>query len=431
MTQWMQDMENAGDSVNVLLAGPPGRVTSWYQAIMADKRFRVGSFANDPEDLQRKLANRPEVVLVDAKIFAGPPPLIELLTGVPGAAYVVLPGDVPDDVVGQIQAVPSVKGIFRGDVNLAELVGRMYDTAMSLRSRAPALEGAWRQGARPGGMSGLRIISVWNQAGGVGKTTVATNLAYEASQRGLRTLLIGLGAPDDMPLILGLDPEPNISGWRTNPTPEGLSTLVQQVGDLDVIAGFRSVIDEARAMGIKPEEACSIPSLAMTAAYNGYGVIVLDTPPSTTAPASIMAANTLILVSRPTASGAQRTVEAYRTVVRRLAGEHRISPANIFIVLNMAGSGDYSADEWHRMTASALKKAGLGAPPIAVVLPEDPAVKTAQNNGKMAMMASDSLARGINTMADALFGGGAEKKTKREGRGFKIGSLRLKVKSKE
>jgi arsenite-transporting ATPase len=428
MSSWATGTEKDIESVSVLLAGPPGTVTAWYQAFMSDSRFRVVSFANDPDDLQMKLANRPEVVLLDARIFPGPPPLFNLLTGVEGAVYVVLPADVKESLVGEIQAVASVKGAYRGDVNLSQLLGRMYETALTLRTRAPSLVEPFVKGRRPGTMvTGLRIIAVWNQAGGVGKTTIATNLAYEASRRSLRTLLVGLSAPDDLPLIMGLEPEPNISGWQANPTREGLKVLIQQAGDLDVIAGFRNVIDEARAMNIKPTEPQSIPNLAMDAAYSGYATIILDTPPSTTAPAAIMGANALLLVSRPTAAGAQRTMEAYRTVVKRLAGEHRISPANIMVVLNMATGEDYAPDEWHQMMAGALKKAGLGAPPIAVVIPEDPSIRVAQNNGKLAMQVSDTLARGIHKLADALFGTGAEA-PEEESRGLKIGGLRFKIK---
>ena len=428
MSSWTREKEGEVESVSVLLAGPPGQVTNWYQTLMADGRYRVASFATDPEDLQRKLADKPEVLFLDARVFPGPPPLIEFLTGVEGAAYVILPANVQESLVGEVQAVPSVKGAFRGDVNLTKLLGRMYETALTLRTRAPFLMEPWVSDRRPGStVTGLRIVTVWNQAGGVGKTTIASNLAYEASRRGLRSLLVGLSAPDDLPLILGLEPEPNISGWQANPTSEGLNLLIQKSGDLDVVAGFRSVIDEARAMNVKPTDPESIPNLAMVAAYKGYATIILDTPPSSTAPAAIMGANTLVMVARPTASGAQRSVEAYRTVVRRLAGEHRISPANIMIVLNMATSGDYRPDEWHQMIARALKKAGLGAPAIAVVIPEDATIRSAQNNGKIAMLASDQLARGVHRLADALFGVVADEAEKKS-RGLKIGNIRFRIK---
>jgi len=312
-------------------------------------------------------------------------------------------------------------------VNLAELAGRMYDTAMALRRKAPALEGAFRAGPSTG-VAGLRIVTVWNEAGGVGKTTVASCLAYEAARRGLQSLLIGLGAPDDLPLILGLEPEPNLGGWRHDPTLNGLKAMLQQVGDLDVIAGFRNVIEETQALAARPEEPASIPSLAMTAAYNGYAAIVLDAPPSTSAPAAIMAANTLVLVARPTAADAQRTVEAYRVVVSRMAGEHRIAPANILLVLNQTGDGGYTPDEWHRMTATAPKAAGLGAPPVVAALPRDPAVVAAQNNGKVATLVSDGLARGIHTLADALFGPAQRELREKPGRVFRLGGTRIKLK---
>jgi hypothetical protein len=96
-------------------------------------------------------------------------------------------------------------------------------------------------------------------------------------------------------------------------------------------------------------------------------------------------------------------------------------------VLNMATGGDYAPDEWHQMMAGALKKAGLGAPPIAVVIPEDPSIRVAQNNSKVAMQVSDTLARAIHKLADALFGTGAEVPGE-ESRGLKIGGIRLKIK---
>jgi cellulose biosynthesis protein BcsQ len=322
-----------------------------------------------------------------------------------------------------------VKGAFRGDANLIDLSGRMYETAQAMRRQAPALEGPWNQQLRSrASVSGLRVITVWNASGGAGKTTVATNLAYEAATRGLRTLLVCLGAPDDTPMILGLEPEPNVGRWPADPTPDGLKGLVQRLGDLDVIVGFRSVVEESTAGAIPPENPGSIPNLVMTAAYQGYAVIVLDAPPCTTAPLAIMAANTLLLVARPTAADAHRTLEAVRTVLRHLAGRHRVAPSNIYIVLNQGAAGDYGPDEWHRLLAVGCKQAGLAAPPVAVSIPNDPAVRTAQNNARLAMQVSDELARGIHVLAEALFGGEAVRKPKEEGRRFKIGSVGIRIK---
>ena len=86
---------NGGDTpVSILLAGPPDRTVSWYQAVQLDARFRVSSMANDPQDLQAKLAASPEVILLDGTIFAGPAPLVQSLTAMSGAGYLVVPGNI-------------------------------------------------------------------------------------------------------------------------------------------------------------------------------------------------------------------------------------------------------------------------------------------------------------------------------------------------
>jgi len=111
-----------------------------------------------------------------------------------------------------------------------------------------------------------------------------------------------------------------------------------------------------------------------------------------------------------------------------ILSEHRIAPANILLVLNQTGDGGYTPDEWHRMTATAPKAAGLGAPPVVAALPRDPAVVAAQNNGKVATLVSDGLARGIHTLADALFGPAQRELREKPGRVFRLGGTRIKLK---
>jgi cellulose biosynthesis protein BcsQ len=389
------------EPVGTLLAGPVTRITPWMNLLMTDGRFRVTAMSTDAGDLNAKLSAKPEVLLLDASILEGEAQLIELLTRLQCAAYVVTPYPGGPDLPGRLGQIDSVKGAYYLDVNLAELIGKIYSDALALRGKnTGGLQGVWGASQRQAGSpTGLRIITVWNQMGGVGKTTIATNLAYESARRSFPTLLIGLGAPDDLPLVAGLKPEPNITQWWSNPTPEGIKLAVQKLDTLDVLAGFPDVLSETQAAFAPPEALNSIPRLITTAAhYLGYAVIFIDAPPSALAASAISASNSLILVARPSLEGILRTVEAYRTVVERLAGEHRIPAENIFLVLNRMG-GRLSADEWHRAASQALGRSFL---PVLAQIPDNPEIGMAHDKRRLPLLTSDEFNRGLRPLADAI-----------------------------
>lgn len=402
-TDWGSTLSQAADQITVILAGPLPRVQSWYMALASDARFRVTMQASDAPDLSSKLVTNPDVLILDASIFSGLQPTVNALTAYHGAAYVVLPPEADQHALDTVRQVPCVKGVWKGDLNLIELAGKIYGDVQATRQASQAVASpVWN--LPPASVSqtvGLRIVAVWNQAGGVGKTTVASNLAYEAARRGVPTLLVGLGAPDDLPLILGLKPAPNITLWRANPTPDGLKAAVQKLDTLDVLAGFPDVLSEAQAIATPLDAPNSIPKLAITAAYLGYAAVILDAPPTALASAAITAANTLVLVSRPSLEGIMRTVEAYRTVVERLAGEHRIPGNGVFVVLNRLG-GRMTADEWHKGACALL---GRAFPPIVAQIPDDPQVGETQDARRLPLHTSDAFARALKPLGDALFGG--------------------------
>jgi arsenite-transporting ATPase len=388
--------------VVVLLGGPPERVTTWYSAFMSDSRFRVASLSTDADSFLMQLAGNPEVVLVDAALFSGPPPLIEALTKVSGSAYVVLP--TMDEAQRQaIAAVPSVKGVYSADsFNLAAAINQIHANALARRQMAPTV-GDWGTQKREAATAttGLRIITVWNQSGGSGKTTIATNLAYEAARRGIRTLFIGLGAPDIAPLYLGLNATPNLTVWRANPVPQTLKQSIQKTGDLDVLAGFPDVLAESQILTSSPDAENSLTKLVMMAAYEGYACIVLDTPHSQTAALALAASNTLILVARPTLADAWCTVEAWRTLQERMAGKHRIAAQNVIVVLNRSRSGSMTASEWHGDASRVWQRP---FPAVGAVFPEDYEIERAQEQGKLPLLQVDSFAKPLIAVANSLFG---------------------------
>ncbi len=423
-----------GDApVNLLLAGPIDRTSAWYQALQADARFRVSAMANDPRDLQAKLASSPEVVWLDGSIFNGPQPLIKTLTSVAGAVYLLVPANVESELAEQFNTIPSVKSVYRGDVPINDLMTRAYNDAISLRRTAPSISPqAWGGGRSGGTIAGLRVVAVWGRSGGAGATSIAAGLAQAVARKGMKTLLIGLNAPDILPLQLNIKPEPNILSWFSNPTDQGIKASIQELGDLHIIAGFPDMLSESNGDRGR-EDKGSISDLVTSAAYGGYAVIILDVPSGgAVAPRAISAANTWLMPVLPTVAGVWNAVESFRTVTQKAAGTHRINPGNIFVALNKRVNGMLTADEWHQAADAGVRnmQLNIGFPPVAAVIPYVPEVPLAQNKGRSALEASDEFARPIHSLAEMLFGQtvGANTQGSRSDKVKRFGPLKIRVK---
>ncbi len=125
------------------------------------------------------------------------------------------------------------------------------------------------------------VVVVLGPKGGVGKTTISSNLATDLARRGHRTLLIDLDLQfGDVGLVLGIEPD------RT------IFDLVSSPGHLDgeKLRGFlRSSMDGVDVLlaPVRPDQAEAVTpeNLAqlMDVAQTQYDVVVVDTPPAFTA----------------------------------------------------------------------------------------------------------------------------------------------------
>ena len=233
----------------------------------------------------------------------------------------------------------------------------------------------------------------------MGKSTIATALAFEAASRRLPTLLIGLGAPDPIPLANGLRPDPNIMTWQATPTAENLRSHVQTVDLLDILVGFPDPLALNAYLPEALDGAGSLPNLINAAAYAGYAVVIIDVSAQELAAAALSAANTLIMVGLPTLPGVLNTTEAVHLVNDVMAGQHRIAKEAIHLVVNKVRDSTLRPEEVVKTGAEVR----TDFPSLAGYVPDDPQIELALNGRRPAYHQSEPLRRMTRTLGDLLF----------------------------
>jgi polysaccharide biosynthesis transport protein len=126
---------------------------------------------------------------------------------------------------------------------------------------------------------GTKIVGITSMESGVGKTTVAANLALSLAQRGIRTLLIDSDMRcGELHTVFGLRQSPGLSEFLDSSEPmtvDGASGYVQRIGPagLDCITCGKNVAYSA--------ELLSLPKTRTLGQGLGthYDVIVCDLPP--------------------------------------------------------------------------------------------------------------------------------------------------------
>lgn len=153
---------------------------------------------------------------------------------------------------------------------LADAVRRSSALTMALAGHHPSAAG--REG---------KIVTVFSAKGGVGKTTLSTNVAAYLASTGTRTVLIDLDLMfGDVAISLQLQPQ------------HSLRDLVAMSGHLDG-QGLESVVTKHEGSGLHviaapsdPSDAYRVPAEVITellrVARTHYDYVIVDTPPSFT-----------------------------------------------------------------------------------------------------------------------------------------------------
>ncbi|MFZ6029556.1 MAG: AAA family ATPase [Chloroflexota bacterium] len=408
-------MDAPTGKVSVMLAAAGSEVVTYQMQppFLSDARFVVSATATGWPSFEETLFEmKPMLLVIQAGVAPGPDPLLRALARMQawnGVALVVLPAALRD-MRGVFEQVSAVRGVFVAPVNWGEIAQAGYAAVASEQARSAAaapLQQAYF-GRAATAVTGTRVVAFVSGSGGVGRSTVAENLAYELAVRmSVRTLLMSFDLPPAAVAHLKGRYNPNALEYFRRPG-DGFNAALQAREGLDMLMAPDNTEDYLKAgmySSANKAEADSIYSLVQTAWGRNYAAVMVDLPAGAQAWTlqGILAANTAVIVARPTLSDLAATRHTLILLLERLVSEHRIPREAIYLVLNRVNERSMlTAGQFHSELAASYG----WAPPVAAVIADNPAVTQAQDAQAPVVTRVDDFAKGIRSLAAALFPGG-------------------------
>lgn len=357
------------------------------RACQAEEDLQFLGAAQDPQELQTHPSS-PEVILIHGQVSdeEGLWLIQEVITSLPRAAVIVLVDEEQMDFV-QRALLAGARGFLLQpftDMELRESIRRMHRLEAERLSRL-TVHRAEEEAPRG------EILAVFSPKGGVGRTTIASNLAVALQQAGRRVALMdGSLQFGDVPVVLNIHARANVM------------SLVRHVENLDAellmgtlaahSSGIRVLLGPSRleeADAIYPQAVGAI----LSALQQQFDYVVIDTWPflnDITLTILDMAAQILLVVTPelPALQEARLFLE--------VADDLGYPPSKLLLILNRAksafgiGAVDIEENIRHK---------------IAVNIPSDGRLVTRTLNRGVPLVISDpqsQVARNIVRLASLL-----------------------------
>lgn len=168
----------------------------------------------------------------------------------------------------------------------------------------------------------MKIITIANQKGGVGKTTTAVTLAHGLAMCGQRTLLIDLDPQGHVAFALGIDKQPGL--YRMIVDEEPIENVAVSTRDsLDIIPGDKRTEKAKRTVVIS-----NFPTEILTRLlkHADYDVVILDMAPSLDVlhVSALMASDWVIIPTKLDAMAVDGVNEVLRSMGEVVERGHRL-----------------------------------------------------------------------------------------------------------
>jgi len=412
----MSDNAYQTNKVTVMLAGA-GHEVVYYQMqppLLADQRFMISGHAAQWSMFETNVNDlHPELLIVQTDIAPDPEAmkrLLQRLSAWNGVAVVVLPLG-QKDLRGAYEGLSIVRGVFIAPVNWTEIAQAGYGAAMTARANMSQTAPMQQSVAGPvvGGsaafITGTKRIAVISHAGGTGCSTVAENLAYELAARlSIKTLLVSMGLPPSAPPHLRLGYLPNLTEYFDRPGKASFQAALQRRENLEVLVAPEASVEYMKILESSNHGTGegTINGMLIDSEDGRYAAIVMDVPSNEDLwmAHSIIFANYALIVARPTLADLAAVRHTLSLLLSGLKSEKRLARESIYLVLNQFTDRSGFTP---RSFQEELSKTLGWAPPLAAILPFDPGVPQAQDDGTPPVTRGDEFAKGIRAIVNTLF----------------------------
>ena len=394
------------EKIPIGIAGPDlNQISREYTGLVASSsNFVLAMLSNSWRAFLDALKeSEPALLIIYADIAAGPDALKSILGTLQRAVVIVLLPPNWAQFSGVFEGLTRVRKVYVLPAAPKEVLAQALsaiNTENALNRSTAPLQGT--AGGTQIAAVGTRVIAFVSAQGGVGRSTLAEALGFElAARRSIRTLLYSFDLPSNAPLRLGTRFAPTASEFLQR-TEGGFKDSIQTTPDgLDVIIAPPESTNYAAAM--KDGEQGKLHALVTEAYRLHYAAILLDLPSgeSTWMLQPLRAASTILLVSRPTTEGVRATGHLIRLLTEVVGAQHRFGRDAFFLVLNQRTPRSIYIPT--AFTSEVAKYAGW-SPPVLATVDHDPAIPRAQDDGRPAAGASDTLGRAAATLVDTFYG---------------------------
>jgi cellulose biosynthesis protein BcsQ len=396
--------------IAVGFAGPDlQQITRDYVLIANDTQMSLSLMQSNWELFQKSLdEGEPDLLIIYADVAPGVDALAEELAKLKTAVAIVLLPTGWADLQGAVEKVDTVRGVYVQPAAPAEVLKRGFNAVQTERAKRQAISPlgqVFSRADRSAVVVGTRVIAFISAQGGVGKSTLAEGFGFElAARRNINSLLFSFDLPPTAVLRLDIRYQPSAQEFFAQPGPLGFKESIQTTKDgLDVVIAPCESYTYANVATAGPEDARSIRSLVITSYAFNYGAILLDLPSGEGAwtMQPLLAANLVLIVSRPTLDGIRATAHTARLLTENLQSNHRVPKENIFVVLNQrTKNSTFTASSFHQKGANEYG----WFPPVLTTIDFDPVIPQAQDAARPAINVSEDLGKNIAGLADTFYG---------------------------